>query len=164
MAKTVRKVEKKKGKTPVAWLKVLGSDGYPVANDWEAKEHGKHARRLGQSVMFARRPTARPGDRIVYYSVGVRRVFAEGKVVSEPYADPPREAYEGEDGRRYPYWVDVAVDASVPLVEDGVPLKAVSIAGRDLPLLVRRRGVLRLLPEEHAEIVRLLHEAAAAQG
>lgn len=59
------------------WLKILGSSGNPVADAWAYEEHGPHRRTLDQSVMFAKRPSAKPGDRIVYLqhgdSEGVRR-------------------------------------------------------------------------------------------
>jgi hypothetical protein len=141
---------------PTAWLKVLGTVGHPVTNAWAVKEHGKHKRRLDQSVMFARHPSAKPGDRIVYYSVGVKRIFAEGKVTGVPYTDLPHEAYEGSDGRRYPHWVDVAIDLSVKFVKNGVPLSDISVDGRDLLRSVQRRGVLKLRPKEYEEAVRHL--------
>jgi hypothetical protein len=145
-----------------AWLKVLGTAGHPVTDDWAAKEHGKDRRRLDQSVMFARRPSIKPGDRIVYYSVGTRVVFAEGRVTSVPYADLLHEAFEGSDGRLYPHWVDVAIDVSVRFVKDGVPLAALSVDGRDLLRSVQRRGVLKLRPKEYEEAVRLLSKAQEA--
>ncbi|HEY6075103.1 MAG TPA: EVE domain-containing protein [Anaerolineales bacterium] len=145
-----------------AWLKVLGSAGHPVTDAWAVKQHGKDNRRLDQSVMFARRPGVKPGDRIVYYSAGTHNVFAEGKVTSAPYSDPLHEAFEGSDGRLYPYWVDVAIDVSVSFVKDGVPLAALSVDGRDLLQSVRRRGLLKLRPKEYQEVLRLLSEAQEA--
>jgi hypothetical protein len=144
------------------WLKVLGAAGHPVANDWAAREHGKHRRRLDQSVMFARRPSIKPGDRIVYYSVGTRVVFAEGRVTGVPYTDLLHEAFEGSDSRLYPHWVDVTINVSVRSVKDGVPLATLSVDGRNLLQSVQRRGVLKLRPKEYEEAVRLLSKAQGA--
>lgn len=151
---------------PKFWLKALGmgmgkpgeplEPGEPLRDDWTELDNGLLKRR----VMFPRRPSVERGDRIVYYSAGRGRglIFAEGEVTSYPYE-------ERSDRRpRYPWWVDVRLDLGCDFIHDGVPLETLSVDGRDLRRLMRRRSHIRLTPREYEAAIRALQTVTASAG
>lgn len=135
------------------WLKALGLNGYPVVDDWANKLHGPQKATLDKKVMFPRKPHIKPGDRLVYYAVGKGVIFAEGEALSIPYEDQPIVA---QDGRPYPWWVDVRIDHRRTFVHQGIPLNTISVSDRQLSLLMRRRSHIRLTRAEYNAAVRAL--------
>ncbi len=73
-------------------------------------------------------------------------------------------AYEEHTDRRprYPWWVDIRLDLSCDFVHDGVPLETLSVDGRDLRRLMRRRSHIRLTRKEYEAAVRALRTPRAA--
>lgn len=135
---------------PNFWLKALGMGerGEPLRDDWTNLEDGL----LEHRVMFPRRPSVERGDRIVYYAAGRERrlIFAEGEATSYPY-------HEGRDKRpQYPWWVNLRIDLKRDFIHDGVPLDALSVDGRDLPKLMRRRSHIKLSRKEYEAAIRVL--------
>lgn len=135
------------------WLKALGLSGNPVRDDWTNRLHGPQKATLDKKVMFPRKPSIKPGDRLVYYAVGKGVIFAEGEALSIPYED---QSFVGPDGRTYPWWVDVRIDHSREFVRQGVPLGTISVSDRPLSLLMRRRSHIRLTRAEYNAAVRAL--------
>jgi len=127
------------------WLKALGTGTERLVDAWADKKHGAGRKTLDKAVMFPRRPSIARGDRIVYSAAGSGLVFAEGEVVSFPYED---DSFS-DSTRRYPWWVNVRIDHRREFIHDGVPLDALSVDGRNLRKLMRRRSHVRLSPKEY---------------
>lgn len=134
------------------WLKSLGLGTLRAPDDWAKKTHGSRKATLDQAVMFPRRPSVQPSDRLVYYATGWGVIFAEGEATSFPYEDRSFV----EEGRTWPWWVNVRLDHSREFIHDGVPLNTISIDGRDLSRVMMRRSHIRLSPKEYAAAVRAL--------
>ncbi|MGZ8633997.1 MAG: hypothetical protein ACXWZZ_09110, partial [Solirubrobacteraceae bacterium] len=62
------------------WLKGIGHAGASLPEAWLLDGRAPVLQRTG----FPRRPRMTPGDRLVYYAAGWRKVFAVVEVVGEP--------------------------------------------------------------------------------
>jgi hypothetical protein len=103
--------------------------------------------------MFPRRPNVERGDRIVYYAPGWKLVFAEGEATSYPYEE------RSDKLPHYSWWVNIRLELKRDVVHDGIPLDALSVDGRDLPLRMLRRSHIKLTPKEHDAAVRALRSS-----
>ena len=126
------------------WLKALGHAGWSLPDAWLEDERG--TARL-HSTGFPRRPRITPGDRLVYYASGWRRVFA----IVEAVADP-----RTVDHPRWPWVVDVDPLLAVPLLSNAPPVEAIGVAPRSMS----QQSHIRLRPEHYERAV----EAIAAVG
>jgi hypothetical protein len=125
-----------------AWLKVIGTSGSPIRNDW-----GSDAPNLLKSATFAKRPgegSFAPGDDFLYYALrgDISRVVAIGKVVGRP-------RYEAHRDPGWPWLIDVAIEAKRDLVADGIPLHRLDV-DRTLTRSVTQKSHIRLMPAEFA--------------
>lgn len=121
------------------WVKALGSAGDPLPDDWRTIPE------LESSVMFARKPMIRRGDKIVYYAAGHRLVFAHGEVVSHPYQ--PATLPKGLE--EYPWYVDVRLEYAEDYIRHGVPLSELSVGERMITASIRRRSHIQLIHAEY---------------
>lgn len=150
------------------WLKALGmgprddspgsiQHGERISYNWvEAERQRGLLEKLDNGsltyrVLFRRQPRSiERGDRIVFYAPGWKLVFAEGEVISYPYNEP---------SDRFPHFtwcVNVRVDRKRDFIHDGIPLNALSVDGRDLPLRMLRRSHIRLTQSEYEAAKRAL--------
>ena len=131
------------------WLKALGHATWSLPDAW--LEDGRTARlsRTG----FPRRPRMAPGDRLVLYAAGWRRVFAIAEVVAEPVA----EAVPGSpDARRWPWSVAIEPLLAVPRLQNAPPVEAIGVAARSMS----QQSHIRLRPEHYARAVEAIASVA----
>ena len=129
------------------WLKALGHAGAPLPDAW--LEDGGAQRRLGRTG-FPRRPRMAPGDRLVYYASGWRRVFALVEVVDEPTDAEPWAA-------RWPWTVEVEPLGVIPRLENAPPVEAIGVPARSMS----QQSHIRLRPEQYELAVEVLGSVAA---
>lgn len=127
-----------------AWLKVIGTSGWPLRDDW-----GSHAPPLLKYASFSKRPgegSFVPGDDFVYYAIGEdrSRVVAIGAVRGRPRYDRAREESPG-----WPWLIDVDIEARKTFIRDGIPLDHLDV-DRELKRSVRRHSHIRLTAHEFA--------------
>jgi hypothetical protein len=128
------------------FLKAHGTGASPLADHWLQAGSGLvHPGRTG----FPRRPRMDPGDRLVLYASGWRRIFGVAEVLSEPSADTPASA-------RWPWSVQVELLVVVPVLSNAPPLEAIGVAPRSMS----QHSHIRLEPR-HLE---LALEALAGVG
>jgi hypothetical protein len=124
------------------WLKMIGTwdDPWPEQRPYDLKHIG----------FRGKRPTGvRPGDRMILYAVGWKRIFAVADVTSG-------WKHNDEDG--WPYCVDIRSPLEISLAPSaGVNGTDVSA---DLPDRVRRRSHTRLSQQEFDLAERRLREAS----
>jgi hypothetical protein len=128
------------------WIKALGGGpgGTPLPNNWRNISFLTHAATFGTKCGM------RAGDGIVYYATGTGLFFAVGEVTSDPYlAEDPSQT-------NWPWRVNVTLDHSTRLVDEGVPLETLSVDGRNLRVSMRRRSHIRLSENEYDAAVRAL--------
>jgi hypothetical protein len=103
------------------FLKALGHARWSLPDAWIEDDGG--AARLTRTG-FPRRPRMVPGDRLVYYASGWRRVFAIVEVVAGPerHGTTPR----------WPWTVDVEPLVVVPRLENAPPVEAIGVAPRSM--------------------------------
>ncbi len=123
-----------------AWLKLIGTRERPCSPSY--------ARPYADSRRRPRR--FRPGDRMVLYAVGSRRVFALAELTSDVYSSGDAD---------WPYRVDIRYSVNLP-VASGVPLNEVSTPERDLLLSVRQAAYVELSPQEYERVAAGLREAS----
>lgn len=124
-------------KQRVLWMKSLGTAADPLEDAWWERSNGV----LVNHATCKENWTAKPGDAVVYYASGRRRVFAVGLVTSTVYNNPTNA--EGWDNR-----VDVTLDHACP-VNEGLWLESLNATDRDLLISIRRRSALKLRPAEY---------------
>ena len=129
------------------WLKALGHAGAPLPDAW--LEDGAAQRRLGRTG-FPRRPRMAPGDRLVYYASGWRRVFAVVEVVDDPTDAEPWAA-------RWPWTVAVEPLVVIPRLENAPPIEAIGVPARSMS----QQSHIRLRPEQYELAVEVLGSVAA---
>ena len=91
-----------------------------------------------------------PGDRLVYYAAGWKRVIAVVEVVTGPTDAEPLWP-------RWPWSVEVEPLIAVPLVSNGPPVEAVGIAPRSMS----QQSHIRLTEAQYARAVEALASVAA---
>jgi hypothetical protein len=129
------------------WLKALGHAGWSLPDAWLEDERGvERLRRTG----FPRRPRMEPGDRLVYYASGWKRVFALVETVEPPTDEHPISA-------RWPWTVAVEPLVVVPRLENAPPVEALGIPPRSMS----QQSHIRLTPEQYARAVEALASVAA---
>jgi hypothetical protein len=119
------------------WLKGIGHARGSLPEAWLAERPG-----ILECTGFPRRPRIEPGDRLVYYAAGWRRVFAIVEVTGEPTDREPRTI----DPARWPWSVTVEPLVVVPHMESAPPVEAIGIAARSMS----QQSHIRL-SEEHYE-------------
>ncbi len=127
------------------WLKCLGRAGWSLPDAWL---EGEGMRRV-QRTWFPRRPRMAPGDRLVYYAAGWKRVFALMEVAGEPTDDEPLS-------ERWPWSVAVEPLVVVPLLENAPPVEALGVPPRSMS----QQSHIRLSPEHYARAVAAIASVA----
>lgn len=131
------------------WLKALGRAGWSLPDAWLAD--GGLARL--ERTWFPRRPRIEPGDRLVYYAAGWRRVCALVEVV-----EAPTDAVANDfDSARWPWSVAVEPLVAVPRLENAPPVEAIGVAARSMS----QQSHIRLRPEHYALAVEALASVGA---
>jgi hypothetical protein len=103
------------------FLKAHGTGDAPLADHWlEADGALQRLRRTG----FPRRPRMVPGDRLVSYASGWRRIFMVSEVVDGPDHDPQRG--------RWPWTVEIEPLLVVPVLSNAPPVEAIGVAPRSM--------------------------------
>ena len=118
------------------WLKAFGVPGHPVEDDWKSHKGGL----LTRAATFPRNSGVRPGDRLVYYTVGLGVVFAVYEAISLPYQEDPSDDWG--------WHVKVKPIIELDFVHDGVPLDDRNVNGRDLRRSIRQHSAIRLAEVE----------------
>jgi hypothetical protein len=126
------------------WLKGIGHARWSLPEAWLADGQLGILERTG----FPRRPRIAPGDRLVYYAAGWRRVFAIVEAVDEP-TDLVRHT---SDPARWPWSVAVEALLVVPHLESAPPVEAIGVAPRSMS----RQSHIRLSAEHYALAVEAL--------
>ena len=137
-----------RGEQAAAWLKALGHAGWSLPDAWLA---GGGLRRL-ERTSFPRRPRIAPGDRLVYYASGWKRVCALVEVTGEPSTEDPIS-------ERWPWSVRVEPLVVVPLLENAPPVEALGVPPRSMS----QQSHIRLGPEHYARAVAAIASVAALQ-
>jgi hypothetical protein len=133
--------------TRTHWLKALGHARWSLPDAWTEGEDG--ARRL-RRTSFPRRPRIAPGDRLVYYASGWKRVCALLEVVGPPTDEEPLSA-------RWPWSVAVEPLLVVPLLENAPPVEALGVPPRSMS----QQSHIRISPEHYARAVEAIASTAA---
>jgi hypothetical protein len=124
------------------WLKMLGTTGRPMQDDWLNEGF-----RTKDRVTSRKRMSMRPGDGIALYATGWGAVFAVGSVTSFAYKRPDEES-EG-----FEWCIDVDLgDGLREFIHEGVPLDLVSVDGRDLRQSIKQQSHIKLKPAEWVAI------------
>jgi len=129
-----------------AFLKAHGTGDRPLPDDWL---------RAGSSLVapgrtgFPRRPRMAPGDRLVLYASGWRRIFGAAEVTSDP-------DYDASRSERWPWSVGVELLVVVPVLSNAPPVEAIGVTPRSMS----QQSHIRL-EERHFE---LALEALAGVG
>jgi hypothetical protein len=122
------------------WLKSLGmgARGRQLPDDWGAVGNGL----FHNAITFASNSSLKRGDGVVLYASGTGLFFGVGSVTSFPYLA------EDNPGTDWPWRVNVKLDHWRDFVHDGEPLTDLSIDGRDLGQVIKRRSHIRLSDAE----------------
>ena len=131
------------------FLKAHGTGAAPVADRW--MQTGGALAAHGRTG-FPRRPRMAPGDRLVLYASGWRRIFGIAEVIGEPTDAVPSTT----DPRRWPWTVEVELLIVVPLLSNAPPVEAIGVTPRSMS----QQSHIRLEPR-HLE---LATEALAGVG
>ena len=129
-----------------AFLKAHGTGDRPLPDHW--LQAGSALVAPGRTG-FPRRPRIVPGDRLVLYASGWRRIFGIAEVCSDPACDRSRSA-------RWPWSVGVELLVVVPVLANAPPVEAIGVAPRSMS----QQSHIRLEPR-HLE---LAVEALASVG
>ena len=131
------------------WLKALGHAGAPLPDAW--LEDGAAERRLGRTG-FPRRPRIEPGDRLVYYASGWRRIFAVVEAVEVP---TDAEPWAG----RWPWTVAVEPLVVIPRLENAPPVEAIGVPARSMS----QQSHIRIDAGHYARAIEALASVAAVE-
>ena len=127
------------------WLKTLGRAGWSLPDAWLEDGGGDRVRRTA----FPRRPRIEPGDRLVYYASGWKRVFALVEVVAPPTDEDPLSP-------RWPWSVQVEPLVVVPLLSNAPPVEALGIPPRSMS----QQSHIRLTPAQYERAVEAIASVA----
>jgi len=128
------------------WLKALGHAKWSLPDAWLEDERG--VARLHRTG-FPRRPRMEPGDRLVYYASGWKRVFAIVEVTEPPTDEHPVSA-------RWPWTVAVEALVIVPRLENAPPVEAMGIPPRSMS----QQSHIRISPDHYARAVEAIASVA----
>jgi hypothetical protein len=131
------------------WLKGIGHARGSLPSAWVAEGRASILERTG----FPRRPRIAPGDRLVYYAAGWRRVFAVVEAVEEP-TDRVRHT---SDPARWPWSVAVEALLVIPHLDSAPPIEAIGVAARSMS----QQSHIRLSEEHYALAVEAIASVAA---
>jgi hypothetical protein len=133
------------------WLKSLGmgARGQQLPDDWGTVGSGL----FHNAITFASNSSLKRGDGVVLYASGTGLFFAVGSVTSFPYLA------EESSGTDWPWRVNVELDHWRDFVHDGEPLADLSIDGRNLGQVIKRRSHVRLSNSEFAAATAALARA-----
>ena len=106
------------------WLKGIGHARGALPEAWLAEGRGAILQRTG----FPRRPRIEPGDRLVYYAAGWRRVFA----VVEVTEAPTDAVAHTSNPARWPWSVAVEALIVIPHLSSAPPVEAIGVAARSM--------------------------------
>jgi hypothetical protein len=129
------------------WLKGIGHARGSLPEAWLAERPAVLSR-----TGFPRRPRIVPGDRLVYYAAGWRRVFAIVEVVGEP-----TDTVATANPARWPWSVAVEPLLVVPHMENAPPVEAIGVAARSMS----QQSHIRLSPEHYERAVEAIAGVAA---
>jgi len=107
------------------FLKAHGTGDAPLCDAWM---------RAGSALLdpgitaFPRRPRMAPGDRLVLYASGWRRIFG----IAEVLTDPTTEFASRIDPARWPWSVGVELLVVVPLLANAPPVEAIGVSPRSM--------------------------------
>jgi hypothetical protein len=107
------------------FLKAHGTGNAPLCDAWM---------RAGSALLdpgitaFPRRPRMAPGDRLVLYASGWRRIFGVAEVLTEPTT----ERASAIDPARWPWSVGVELLIVVPLLSNAPPVEAIGVSPRSM--------------------------------
>ena len=127
------------------WLKALGHARWSLPDAWLDDGGVERLRRTG----FPRRPRIEPGDRLVFYASGWRRVFALVEATA-----PPTDAHPISE--RWPWTVAVEPLVVVPRLENAPPVEAMGIPPRSMS----QQSHIRITPEHYARAVEAIVSVA----
>jgi hypothetical protein len=134
--------------TGARWLKGIGHARGALPEAWIDDGRTAILHRTG----FPRRPRIVPGDRLVYYAAGWRRVFAIVEVTEEP-TDAVRH---GSNPARWPWTVAVEALIVVPHLASAPPVEAIGVASRSMS----QQSHIRLREEHYALAVEAIASVA----
>ncbi len=106
------------------FLKAHGTAEAPLADHW--LEAGSALVREGRTA-FPRRPRMGPGDRLILYASGWRRIFGIAEVLSEP-----RRVGSPANPARWPWSVEAELLVIVPVLSNAPPVEAIGVAARSM--------------------------------
>ena len=122
------------------FLKAHGTGAQPLPDRW--LEHGSSLLDPGVTA-FPRRPRIVPGDRLILYASGWRRIFGIAEVLAEPTTAVPSPA----NPARWPWSVAVELLIVVALLSNAPPLEAIGVSPRSMS----QQSHIRLEPR-HLEL------------
>jgi hypothetical protein len=130
----------------VTFLKAHGTSTAPLDDHW--LQAGSRLLSPGRTA-FPRRPRMGPGDRLVLYASGWRRIFGVAEVCGEPTTEAPASP-------RWPWSVGVELLVVVPVLSNAPPVEAIGVPAGSM----RQHSHIRL-EERH---LALAIEALAGVG
>jgi hypothetical protein len=107
------------------FLKAHGTGDAPLPERW--LERGSSLLDPGITG-FPRRPRMAPGDRLILYASGWRRIFGIAEVLTEPTTAVVGRA----DPERWPWSVAVELLVVVPVLVNAPPVEAIGVAPRSM--------------------------------
>jgi len=107
------------------FLKAHGTGAEPLSDRW--LQHGSSLLDPGITA-FPRRPRMAPGDRLILYASGWRRIFGIADVLSEPTTAVASPA----NSTRWPWSVAVELLLIVPLLANAPPVEAIGVSPRSM--------------------------------
>jgi hypothetical protein len=131
------------------WLKGIGHARGSIPEAWLRDGWSSVLECTG----FPRRPRIVPGDRLVYYAAGWRRIFAIVEVVEEPTDRVRRTA----NPARWPWSVTVEPLLVVPHMENAPPVEAIGVAARSMS----QQSHIRISEEHYERAVEAIASVAA---
>ena len=131
------------------WLKAIGHAREALPDAWLDDGRPDRLRRTS----FPRRPRMEPGDRLVFYASGWRRVFALVEVTEPPTEAHPHPAAPA----RWPWSVAIEPLLVVPLLSNAPPVEAIGIAPRSMS----QQSHIRIRAENYERAVEAIASVAA---
>ena len=126
------------------WLRTVGNAESRLADRW-VEETTRPLRSAG----FPRRPRIAPGDRLVLYAAGWRRIFGVVEATGEP---------EHRDHPRWPWTIAVEPLLIVPVLDAAPPIEAMGVAARSMS----QQSHIGITPDHYARAVDAI--ASIARG
>ena len=122
------------------WLKGIGHARWSLPEAWLAERPA-----ILEGTGFPRRPRIVPGDRLVYYAAGWRRVFA----IVEAVGEPTDQIAHTSNPARWPWSIAVEALLVIPHMENAPPVEAIGVAARSMS----QQSHIRISPEHYERAV-----------